>query len=318
MPLITVIDNIKQPLGDLLRLELQAADEFRAASAFFNSGGLNIIKPGIEHILQNEGSVHLVHGADFRITEPEAIRDLVELKMRYGNMSYFVHCDWWLTTRHSFHPKLYITTADYRNYCAVIGSSNLTRGGMRENIEVNTVIRGDHSEEPISQCLSAFESILDNVALLEPDLTFVEKYERLHENAERLSLSQEPPYELSDLYQQLIELQSGINQNWRPNAQFEYVIKAMENLSEGRADMYLHWTNICKETERLARKAGKQYKWDTFHNTVRGRLNENTVGKDGRGLFERRGGVTGRFGQYRLSDKGRTYGKNQADLSKMT
>ena len=316
MPNISVINNSQQPLYELLRRDLNDADEFRAASAFLNSGGLSYVMPSMQRILEGEGSVHIVHGADFRITEPEAIRDLVELKMRYGNMSYFVHCDWWLTTRHSFHPKLYITTADYRNYCAVIGSSNLTRGGMSENIEVNTVIRGNRSEEPISQCLGAFESIMDNIALLQPDLTFVEMYEQLHQNAESLPLPQEPPSKLSEMYQQLIALQSNIKQEWQPRILYEFIIRAMENLTEGRPDTYLHWTSICRETERLARNAGKQYKWDTFDNTVRGRLNENTLGKGGGELFERRGGVTGRFGQYRLSDKGRAYGKNKTEMLK--
>ncbi len=310
---IAVISNPRQPLHETLSKELGDADEFRAASAFLNSGGLSYIIPQMRRILEGEGSVHMVHGADFRITDPAAIRDLVELKMRYGNMSYYVHCDWRLTTRHSFHPKLYITTADYRNYCAVIGSSNLTRGGMRENIEVNTVIRGSCSEEPVSQCLSAFDSILSNIALLQPDLKFVEKYEYLHQNAQKLPLSQELPSELSDLYQQLTTLQSNINQDWPPHTQFEFIIRAMENLSEGHTEKYLDLASIYEETEQLARGAGKQYKWDTFSNSVRRGLYNDMVGRGGRGLFERRGGVVG---QYRLSDRGRAYGKSKSDDQK--
>lgn len=310
MPDISVINNSQRPLYELLCRDLNDADEFRAASAFLNSGGLSYVMPYMQRILEGEGSVHIVHGADFRITEPEAIRDLVELKMRYGNMSYFVHCDWWLTTRHSFHPKLYITTADYRNYCAVIGSSNLTRGGMSENIEVNTIVRGNRSEEPIRQCLSVFDSILSNVALLQPDLTFVERYEDLHKNAEKLPLSHEMPSELVDLYQQLTALQSSVNEDWQPRTQFEFIVKAMENLSENDPAKYLDLASIYGETERLARNAGRQYKWDTFSNSVRRGLYNDMIGREGRDLFERRSGVVG---QYRLSDKGRDYGKNQAE-----
>ena len=312
---VTVVSNSYQPLREILSSELMEADGFQAASAFLNSGGLEVIKPGLEKILENEGRVRIVHGADFRITDPQAMRDLVDMKMRYVNMSYLVHCDWWLTIYHSFHPKLYITTADYLNYCAIVGSSNLTRGGMLENVEVNTVIRGSHSEEPVSQCLNIFESIVKNVALLQPDLTFVEKYEYLHENAKRLSLYQEPSAELADVYQQLIALQSTINEDWRPHTQSEFIIKAMENLSEGDPDKFLGLSSIYKEAERLARSSGERYRWDTFSNSVRGRLNDNVVGRYGRDLFERRGGVTGRYGQYRLSEKGRDYGKNKVKSS---
>ena len=310
-----VIDNANHPLGDLLSSELSSASEFRAASAFFNSGGLSIIKPGLERILENDGSVHIVHGADFRITDPAAVRALVELKMSYENMSYFVHCDRELTTAHSFHPKLYITTPDYRRYCAIVGSSNLTRGGMRGNIEVNTIIRGNRSEAPVIQCLGIFESILGSVALAQPDMSFVERYEHLHQNADRLSSRQDTPTELADLYQELIASQSDIEdggEDWTPSTQIEFIVKAMENLTGEDSTAYLDLACIYRETERLARNAGQEYKWDTFRNSVRGRLNDNTVGKDGgRNLFERRGGISGRYGQYRLSDKGASYAEGR-------
>ena len=312
MPDITIVSNSQQPLYAILSEELRYADEFRAASAFLNSGGLNHIMPNLRRILEDEGSVYLVHGADFRITDPQAVRDLATLSMQYGNMSYFVHCDWWLTTLHSFHPKIYVTTSDYRNYCAVTGSSNLTRGGMGENIEVNTIIRGDSSEEPIAQCLKVFESILDNTALLHPDLAFVEKYEYLHQTAEKLPLSHDPPYELTDLYEELIALHSIINQDWQPHNQVEYIVKALGNLSQGQYQNFHALSSIYKEAERLAKNSSEQYKWDTFNNSVRGRLNDNTVGRGGRDLFERRGGVAGRYGQYRLSERGKAYGKESS------
>ncbi len=308
----TVIDNANHPLGEILNRELLIANEFHAASAFFNSGGLDIIKPGIERILENNGSVHIVHGADFRITDSMAIQGLVELKTRYQNMSYFVHCDWWMATRHSFHPKLYIATPDHQKYCAIIGSSNLTRGGMSENIEVNTVIRGNLSEKSVSQCLDIFQSIYDSVPLLQPDMSFVESYDRLRQSADRLSPRQDPPPELADEYQKLVALQSDAKGGWSPNTQTEFVIKAMENLAGGDFTQYFTLENIYNETERLARNAGQQYKWDTFRNSVRGRLNDDTLGKGKRDLFERLGGVSGRYGQYRLSDEGMNYGKRKS------
>ena len=308
----TVIDNSNHPLGEILNQELRAANEFHAASAFFNSRGLSIIKPGIERILENNGSVHIVHGADFRITDSMAIQSLVELNMRYENMSYFVHCDWWMVTHHSFHPKLYITTPDHQKYCAIIGSSNLTRGGMSENVEVNTVIRGNLSEEPINQCLGIFKSIQDNVPLFQPDMSFVESYDRLRQSADGLSPRQAPPSELADVYQKLVALQSDAKGDWLPRTQTEFIIKAMENLAGSNFAQYLTLESIYNETERLARNVGQQYKWSTFRNSVRGRLNDDTLGKGKRDLFERLGGVSGRYGQYRLSGAGMNYGKKKS------
>lgn len=305
----TVIENHREPLGDLLAKELNGTDVFYAASAFLNSGGLAIIEPSLRRILEFEGEVSIVHGADFRITDPDAVRSLAALKARYGTMSYFVHCDWSLLARQAFHPKLYITTADYQRYCAIVGSSNLTLGGLRSNIEVNAVIRGDDSEEPVRRCLDIFDSILASTALVEPDLEFAEKYAYLYERTGDLPLTEEPPSDLAPLYEELTALwrkEPKTDVGW-PRTQTDFVAQAIANLTAGDVQMYAHLSDIYVEAERLARGAGVAYDWSTFENSVRGRLNENTLGLGGRDLFERRGGSAGRFGEYRLSRKGTDY-----------
>ena len=137
---VAVVSNASRSLGDVLNEELRDADEFLAATAFLNSDGLNTIRPQLERILHNEGNVSVVHGADFRITDPGAVHTLMDMNLRYGNMSYRVDFDWSLTHRQRFHPKLYLTTSDYERYCAIVGSSNLTLGGLRNNMEVNVVL----------------------------------------------------------------------------------------------------------------------------------------------------------------------------------
>ena len=190
--------------------------------------------PHMRRILEGEGSVHIIHGADFRITDPQAVRSLVELSAQYGDMAYFVHFDWALATRHMFHPKLYLTTSDYQRYCAIIGSSNITHGGMSGNVEVNAVIRGNRSDPSVSQCLEIFESILASDALMQPDMTFVESYERLHDRTHQSPVTEAPPPELLELYQELIDLyeeQLEGRRYWQPETQIEFLIQAIENLS---------------------------------------------------------------------------------------
>lgn len=307
---ISAISNSQQPLHEILSRELKDTDEFRAASAFLNSGGLIYVMPEMRRILEGEGSVHIVHGADFRITDPQAVRSLVDLSVQYENMYYFVHFDWSLSTRHKFHPKLYISTSDYQRYCAIIGSSNLTRGGMVGNVEVNAVIRGSISDEPVTQCLDIFDSILDSDALMQPNSTFVEHYEYLHEKARELPPREKPPADLSEKYQELMDIyqnQLKTKQDLQPSTQTEFLIRAIENLSENSDSDYVELENIYAEATRLAKSAGKDYVWDTFNNSLRGRLNTDTVGRRGRDLFDRRGGVAGRYGQYRLSEKGKAF-----------
>ena len=187
-------------------------------------------------------------------------------------MSYFVHCDWSLLARQAFHPKLYITTADYQRYCAIVGSSNLTLGGLRSNVEVNAVIRGDDSEEPVRRCLDTFDSILASPALLEPDLEFAEKYAHLYERAGDLPLTLEPPSDLAPLYEDLAALwhrEPKTDVVW-PRTQTDFVAQAIVNLTAGDVEAYAHLSAIYAEAERLARAAGVTYDWGTFDNSVQG------------------------------------------------
>ena len=302
------MQNSDRPLGDLMRNELNGADKFSAASAFLNSSGLECILPAIMNILDSEGKVSIVHGADFRITDPLAINRLVELNARYARMTYKVHIGWDLTQSHRFHPKLYLWTSDYRSYTAVVGSSNLTRGGLFDNIEVNTIIRGLNTDAAVSQCLTIFDNILHHPDLTEPDERFVEAYREIYERARDIPLQPEPPSDLLELYRELQELTS----DWQPKNQMEYVVKALDNL-EGRelgGDVlrndesgWVHLADIYNEVERLAREAGENYRWPTLENSVRRVLNsEFIVPPVGGRHFIRRGSMSG---MYRLSQAGR-------------
>lgn len=314
-----VIDNVSQPLGDLLLEEMSGADEFRAVSAFLSSGGLTVVEGEMRRILENEGRVSVVHGADFRITDPDAISALTDMKTRFSaTMTYLVHFDWNLLRRQRFHPKMYLSTADYQRYCAVVGSSNLTLGGLRDNAEVNVVMRGGRSAAPILQCLGAFDRIISETALLEPTPQFVEKYTELYSQAALLPLQDAPPSGLDDLYRELEVLRLvPAPEVVVPLTQLDYVVLAIANLTErdapvrgrisdaGGGRRYVHLSAIYAETERLARNAGKQYVWSAIQTSVRGRINDNVGGK-GRGFFERSPQAPG---EYRLTDAGRAYGE---------
>ena len=304
-PNTTVIDNATQPLGDLLLAEMRDADEFRAVSTFLSGGGLQVVEGEIRRILENEGRVSVVHGADFRITDPTAISALTDLKTRFSaTMIYLVHLDWNLLRRPRFHPKMYLATADYVNYCAVVGSSNLTLGGLRYNAEVNVVMRGAKTAAPISQCLRAFDSLIADTALLEPTPLFVEKYAELYDRAATLPLQDAPPSGLEDLYAELEALQLRRGREVpAPSTQLDYAALAIANLTAGDARRYAHLQEIYTEAERLARNAGGQYVWSTFFNSVRGRINANVAGQ-GKGFFERNPQSPG---EYRLTDAGRAY-----------
>ena len=304
MSLTIPIDNSREPLGELLRAELRGADEFMAASAFLNSGGLQLVESEMRRILEGGGRVSIVHGADFRIADPDAIQTLVDMKTRYPQMSYRVHCDWSLTRSQSFHPKLYIARKDHRHYCAAIGSSNLTLGGLCHNTEVNVVIRGDNSDATIQSCLKIYEEIHDSPSLREPNAEFPDKYAVLYGRAENLPLSDAPPSNIENLFDSLMESAPSISPEKRraPETQLDYVAAALMRLG-GEERGYVALRDISGVAKRLARSAGESYEWGTFDNSARRAINSNKDG-DGREMFE-----SGERAQYRLSENGLAYAR---------
>ena len=306
MPITTqAIDNQETPLGDFLRDELRDSHEFMAASAFLNSGGLEIIEDELRRILESDRRVSIVHGADFTIADPGAIRTLVDMNTRYPQMSYRVHRDWTLTHSQSFHPKLYIARKDRRNYCAVIGSSNLTRGGLLRNTEVNAVIRGNDSDPTIRDCLNIYAKIHDNPGLIEPNAAFADKYEELYGRAKRLPLSDEPPSDIENLLEDLDASVRPANTR-APVTLYDYAVVAIMQLSAGNPLGYFDFVEIRRIAKRLFEVAGNDgatFRNNSFSNAVTTNIDNK---KD---LFERRVGTKS---QYRLSEKGRAYARGLA------
>ena len=302
---ITVMPYEDKTLGAILVDQLKNAKQFCAATAFLNSSGLKIIQPSLEDILERNGCVSIIHGADLQITDPEAISTLTNLKTNSmhceRNLTYAVYFDGQFGLGQRFHPKLYIISKPRQSYCAIVGSSNLTRGGLEENVEVNAIIVGKRSNEQVQQCINAFQAISDDSRLIKPDEKFVEDYRRLHEKVRRSSPSSRLPSDVRALCEKLME-------DYLPKViQREFAALAILNLQDGKDNKYISVDHITKEAKYLSQKAGRKYKWDGFQDRISSRLSEN-VYKDGRplgqGLFVRRARVSGNL-KYKLSKEGR-------------
>ena len=302
---VQITDNYRDPLGEFLRSQLKSADEFLVASAFFTSAGFSVVKQDVQRILSDEGRVSIIHGADFRITDPDAIQTLVDMKERYGHMTYRVAPDWRKTDNQTFHPKMYITTADHRNYCAVIGSSNMTLGGLQNNTEVNVILRGRRGERQIENCLVTYRLLSVHPNLVEPDAGFVEKYAELYRYANS-QITDAPPSELRGVFKDLFRPAPKTNTR-APKTWADFIALAITRLSKGDEQRYISLPRIYEETERLARRARKN-RPATFIHIIRKTIYNNTFG-EGENLFE--AGVN-YSGLYRLSEKGRAHARRLA------
>jgi HKD family nuclease len=117
--------------------ELSAARRVLLATAFARSSGWKLLK---RDLLSGSAELSLLTGLDFLQTGPDLLREWLGLTKRYTRIKAKT------ASRDSiFHPKVLIVKASSpsRNF-AIVGSGNLTGGGLRTNTECS-LYTNDHA-----------------------------------------------------------------------------------------------------------------------------------------------------------------------------
>jgi len=157
-----------------LRRELTRAVEIRLATAFAHWSGWRLLRPAIEN---TEAGVKLLTGLSFCQTEPKVLMDWWNLSQR-ARISARLFVDKRLT----FHPKVLIVNTPKRKF-AVIGSGNLSAGGLIHNIECGHFVDGDEALQSVTEWFDdLFDSDGHTKALREPD---IRRYRSRFEDAKR-------------------------------------------------------------------------------------------------------------------------------------
>lgn len=142
-------------LGDFLRENLQALHwtHFRAAVAFAKVSGTEYIANDLK-AFSNAKSVNFSVGIDHGGTSAEALLQLLSAIKPNGNLWIYKN------PSNTFHPKVYLfknsSQADL-----IIGSGNLTKGGLYENSELGVRIKLDLNIELDAEFLKNLEQTLD-------------------------------------------------------------------------------------------------------------------------------------------------------------
>ena len=297
-------------LLDILNSGFREADSLGIAVAYMTGGGFGKIEESLEVALAGEGSVQIAHAADGAVTEPAVIRSLRNWNSRYPRMTYRVQFNRRMADVPLFHPKIYWYERSDRTTTCVIGSSNLTASGLTRNIEANAIISGTRDSEPIRNCRAAFDLLFGGKDLFEPSDAFLQLYEQIHDREKHQLVLRQRNNELSNLYEAIgDQIAEERKQNepagWKPKTQLDVIVLALQrNVTNAE----LHLDEIYVRARQIADEFGLEYDWSTWKNSVRGRINVNTVGKVGGGkLFERIGGEDSKSGIYGLSVAGRNY-----------
>ena len=300
-----VLDNLSARVGDEILDCMASATRTMMAVAFVKFSGVRLIEESLADLLDRGGKAEIIFGLDFSLTEPRALSRVIEIQGSYPALTLFAFSDPYLPGREpAFHPKLYMFEQADGDWTAIIGSSNLSKGGLIDNIEIGVVINGPDTDPVIAAALGFYASVRGRESLFVPTGDYLEVYQKVRSKIDRARRKGIKRRAVKEAVAQLRKLEERLPGT--VPTQKELVIQAIKSL-RARPDSWVHWTEIAKFVETRAREVGAEYKWDTLHNSVRGRLNEHTLGKGGEDLFLRRGGVGGRFGLYRLSDPGETY-----------
>ncbi len=124
-------------LRDQYRKCLRGASEFSLGMALISSSGLKEIADSLISILKSGGQGRVLVGIDLP-TDPDAIQILCDWRDEFhGQLELRVFES---TGVSIFHPKLSLFKSSKGQWSAIVGSANLTHGGLDENYEASLFV----------------------------------------------------------------------------------------------------------------------------------------------------------------------------------
>lgn len=111
---------------------MQDAERIIICVAYFKMSGYALLASSLGKLMRSQVETLFFIGTDHYLTEPDALKALfAELRMNRAGRAFLVQGN-----RNSFHPKLYF--AQKKDIAeAMIGSANVTRGGLTSNTEAS-------------------------------------------------------------------------------------------------------------------------------------------------------------------------------------
>ena len=143
-------------LGDLLIRRLQDPQwtTFQSAVAFVKRSGVIHIADSLQAFAQR-GHVRMVVGVSMGGTSVEGLESLLECLDGRGEVWVFHN-----ENGPTFHPKMYVFSND-RNAEVIIGSGNLTQGGLFDNYEASVALALNLADPDDRALLASVEAVLD-------------------------------------------------------------------------------------------------------------------------------------------------------------
>ncbi|MCX7767201.1 MAG: phospholipase D-like domain-containing protein [Candidatus Sumerlaeia bacterium] len=173
---IELIDNQSCKLFNVIEPVIAQSEECRIAVAYVSIRGLKILEPAFYRCLERGGCLEFLVGLDPSGTDPRALWTLYQLSQNKPQVA--LYCLAELDPPAVYHPKLYLFKVG-DTVTILLGSSNLTEGGLKNNIEVNVLIRAGADEEIVSDSYAVYNSLKFHPGRVQPDEEFLSLYEEM-------------------------------------------------------------------------------------------------------------------------------------------
>jgi HKD family nuclease len=167
-PIIQTTEGSVQ-LSDRLNqlLSIGNLKRFRAAVSYVRWSGLGLLATKLEEFLRQGGELQTIYGIDNGITSPDSLLYSIYLQTIYENHSYAGTIEDTYQNA-TFHPKFFEFQFKDKTI-AIIGSGNLTAGGLVNNTELACQVEFSNSDKALVTGLdaawSAFKSLSQAVTL---------------------------------------------------------------------------------------------------------------------------------------------------------
>ena len=138
-------------------LQANRWDSFRACVAFLKNSGLRHIAPSLHAYLASGGTASVTVGLSSGGTSAEGLESLWRILEDFEQPLYVVHES---RSSVSFHPKAYVFSSA-RKSCALVGSANLTEGGLFSNHELSAAFDWNHSDAASKRSFDQLSQVLD-------------------------------------------------------------------------------------------------------------------------------------------------------------
>src|SRR3990167_7261619 len=268
---IQLLSNLNYPIGNIINQELQNANSAKIAVAFLKYSGVQVIEQALNNCLKNNGSIEIIAGLDFKTTDPQSIHYFIQLQKQVSNLKFYCYGDKEENkTGIVFHPKIYLFEKG-RETTGIVGSTNLTRGGLLTNFEVNVVIK---ETKPLyfSQLEAIYNSVKFTDSVFSPDEEYLAGYSDVYK-----AFLQNEERAIKDRGIQTIVRQINRRAEFLPGTvpSIKSLIIEIIKKEKTRGIDFVPLQTIYEEVERLVQEKNLTYKMDTFRNSIRGELNHH-------------------------------------------